>query len=1025
LEQDLDAARQMSRARANSITGPQRTSSHQNPRESPQAPFHPANADQPSAHVNDYLGVSAGVATAATQQHNAAQNEASFGPGNVAYGSSYRPNTSSFSPNSPLHSYQHQQAAQAQAARFYMQHRRQGSNTSVDSASHFIDHRNTQAPGHPVVPQLSPSSFNAGGIRRFSSARQQGSGGIGASALSTSMRYGQSQMEGSALDDENSVLDSQQARGPHLEHRGSTGEGNHSPIIHTPSRRPSLAEADVCFPMRTPGIEPVHPTGGEALSHDAIHLDPRGPYDHLDVLDHNDHANNEQPVLPPGFPWTFDLGALEEYSEQERKRLHEEALANAPPAGLRQRSGAATIATTREASRHQRRGSDFDRMLSGVSPDSDDATFYSRRPKKYTDAENSAATGKSSSRYQRKLALFEGGGALPPPIGSRSGKGAGILGNGTLMEEELARQRADAAQQNKALANNANTKTPLLDRSGQQVPSYHGPDWLAPSDDEEQGNAKLQSSANVPRSLSVGADLSNLVRRAAKGSSTSKSARRPYRRAHSGTHDKQFRFTFYSNALPNTIHARHLHELPAPGQTFEELLMGVAPRPAQDQNSGEKGSDLQQGDANETERRKSGGTIQSNQSVKASNQANSNGQTRPISALTSVMNAGRQEGATAPNTGSNTPDHGPNARSTVTGSTTQYGHGRSSNVGAASGTTAAAASLPAASIEKARALPGGGFRVEQDPETCTWWLDVLCPTDQEMKTLSRAFGIHPLTTEDILMEETREKIELFRNYYLVCFRSFDQDPYSPTYLEPLNMYVIVFREGTLSFHFRATPHPQNVRRRIKQLKDYINVTSDWISYALIDDITDAFGPLIQSIEYEVDSIDELVLILKETEQSDMLRRIGTCRKKVMGLLRLMGNKADVVKGLAKRCNENWSVAPKSDIGLYLSDIQDHLITMTQNLNHYEKILSRSHSNYLAQISIEMTDANNQINDVLSKLTALGTVIVPLNVITGLFGMNVHVPGQEVENLDWFFGIIGVMIFLAVLGYFATIRYLNK
>lgn len=45
----------------------------------------------------------------------------------------------------------------------------------------------------------------------------------------------------------------------------------------------------------------------------------------------------------------------------------------------------------------------------------------------------------------------------------------------------------------------------------------------------------------------------------------------------------------------------------------------------------------------------------------------------------------------------------------------------------------------------------------------------------------------------------------------------------------------------------------------------------------------------------------------------MLRRIGTCRKKVMGLLRLMGNKADVVKGLSKRCNENWSVAPKSDI----------------------------------------------------------------------------------------------------------------
>ncbi|KAJ7797284.1 hypothetical protein B0H14DRAFT_3548343 [Mycena olivaceomarginata] len=305
--------------------------------------------------------------------------------------------------------------------------------------------------------------------------------------------------------------------------------------------------------------------------------------------------------------------------------------------------------------------------------------------------------------------------------------------------------------------------------------------------------------------------------------------------------------------------------------------------------------------------------------------------------------------------------------------------------------------------------PAGEHLGASDAESSTWWLDVQSPTGRRNEdaeqgkpaTLLSVFSIHPLTTEDIQMEETREKIELFRNYYLVCFRSFDQDPYSPTHLEPLNMYIIVFREGTLSFHFRPTPHPQNVRRRIKQLKDYISVTSDWISYALIDDITDAFGPLIQGIEYEVDSIDELVLILKEAEQSDMLRRIGTCRKKVMGLLRLMGNKADVVKGLAKRCNEHWRVAPTSDIvltlgqGLYLSDIQDHLITMTQNLNHYEKILSRSHSNYLAQISIEMTDANNQINDVLSKLTALGTVLIPMNLVTGLWGMNVHVPGQDV------------------------------
>ncbi|KAK4053758.1 CorA metal ion transporter [Microbotryomycetes sp. JL201] len=431
-----------------------------------------------------------------------------------------------------------------------------------------------------------------------------------------------------------------------------------------------------------------------------------------------------------------------------------------------------------------------------------------------------------------------------------------------------------------------------------------------------------------------------------------------------GAGARPYRFSFYSNALPSTIHARSLAEIPGEGQTFEELFSGRKPNPLEEDPS------FRNGDI-----------------------------------------GGDQRGPMSPpsghGTGANTPS--------VAGTHIQ---------GAASMTSSRPAGLANAEArERAKRARErmSLIRSDVDAEANTWWLDVMCPTDQEMKVLSKVFGIHPLTTEDIQMEETREKIELFRNYYFVCFRSFEQDPYSPTYLEPLNMYIIVFREGTLSFHFRGTPHPQNVRRRIKQLKDYINVTSDWISYALIDDITDAFGPLIQNIEYEVDSIDELVLILKEAEQSDMLRRIGTCRKKVMGLLRLMGNKADVVKGLSKRCNENWSVAPKSDIGLYLSDIQDHITTSTQNLTHYEKILSRSHSNYLAQISIEMTDANNQINDVLSKLTALGTVLIPMNLVTGLWGMNVKVPGQDVENLHWFFSIVGCLAAFAVGGAWLTYR----
>lgn len=253
-------------------------------------------------------------------------------------------------------------------------------------------------------------------------------------------------------------------------------------------------------------------------------------------------------------------------------------------------------------------------------------------------------------------------------------------------------------------------------------------------------------------------------------------------------------------------------------------------------------------------------------------------------------------------------------------------------------------------------------------ERPVWWLDVLSPTDAEMKTLAKAFGIHPLTSEDIMLQEQREKVELFRHYYFVNYRSFDQDANSENHLEPVNMYVVVFREGVLSFHFSQTPHPANVRRRIRQLKDFMMLSSDWISYAIIDDITDVYLPLIQNIEDEVDDIDDKILELhssthlgsssvKQRRNSaqekaavsegnvdaggDMLRRVGDCRKRVMTLYRLLGNKADVIKGFAKRCNEHWEVAPRSDIGLYLGDIQDHIVTMTANLSHYEKYVSLS------------------------------------------------------------------------------------
>jgi magnesium transporter len=181
-----------------------------------------------------------------------------------------------------------------------------------------------------------------------------------------------------------------------------------------------------------------------------------------------------------------------------------------------------------------------------------------------------------------------------------------------------------------------------------------------------------------------------------------------------------------------------------------------------------------------------------------------------------------------------------------------------------------------------------------------------------------------------------------------------------------------------------------------------------------DDIVDCFAPIITKIEEETDVIEDEVFIARNDDMHSFLRRIGMVRKNVMGLMKLLGGKADVLRGFTKRCNANYKVTPRMDIGLYLGDIQDHVVTMMTSLAHFEKMLSRSHSNYLAQLSIDNITQGNQANKVLSKITLLASILVPLNLVCGMFGMNVMVPWKDVNNLAPFFGILGILVLFVVI-----------
>lgn len=316
--------------------------------------------------------------------------------------------------------------------------------------------------------------------------------------------------------------------------------------------------------------------------------------------------------------------------------------------------------------------------------------------------------------------------------------------------------------------------------------------------------------------------------------------------------------------------------------------------------------------------------------------------------------------------------------------------------------------------------------IPADIPEAPFWLDVVNPTLADLQRMQTLFDIHPLTIEDVQVLDDREKCEMFEQYLFIAVRTLDQpaalDEYGRQTPTPVNVYMILsVKDYIITVHHTPIPHIASIVHRLERDRRFSALSADWIMYCLLDDIVDEFMPMMKTLELESDSIDDLVLVLSQSDRHEMLRRIGAARKKVTHLLRLLKSKVDVIKSLTKRNEERLH----GHTSIYLRDIYDHVLLMVDNLEHYNETLNRSHSNYIGQINIEMAEYSIKMTWVINKLSAAALLAVPLSLIAGIWGMNVPVPGQP--GTSWkdygpFFAIFGSMSVLMVTMFMVSRRF---
>ncbi|KAL4783705.1 hypothetical protein BJX76DRAFT_329163 [Aspergillus varians] len=332
-------------------------------------------------------------------------------------------------------------------------------------------------------------------------------------------------------------------------------------------------------------------------------------------------------------------------------------------------------------------------------------------------------------------------------------------------------------------------------------------------------------------------------------------------------------------------------------------------------------------------------------------------------------------------------------------------------------------------------LPPEFHDIESNSKGDIWWLDVCDASETDVAAVARSLSMHPLTVEDIALQEPRQKIETFPDYYLISLRTLapsrnEEPPKSigstlpPSAARTMMMYILVFGKGTVTFSQSGSGHVSRVKSRISRLHDRSVLSSDWICYALLDDVIDSFQPNMEAMSRESEAIQDQIFIARDDDMTPLMLRIYNIRKRINHLTHSLSGKSDVLNGFVKRCQtKGWHPGfPEGDLIVYLSDVQDHLVTILGELAHLDEITSRLQSNFLAQTSVNNMRLSVRLNSGLSKVTILATIFVPLHMVTGLFGMNVTVPGEGVESLAWFFGIVGVFVAVILVACFAAMRF---
>lgn len=275
-----------------------------------------------------------------------------------------------------------------------------------------------------------------------------------------------------------------------------------------------------------------------------------------------------------------------------------------------------------------------------------------------------------------------------------------------------------------------------------------------------------------------------------------------------------------------------------------------------------------------------------------------------------------------------------------------------------------------------------------------------------LKRFGEYFDLHPLLIEDIMNTDQRPKTDDYDKYLYVVLKMLQ-------YSKDVNGVIIeqvslVLGENfVISFQEKPEDLFDPIRERIRSKKGRIRSSgADFLYYSLIDVIVDNYFLILEHLSEKIEFLEEEVVSNPTIETLHAIHSLKTnlifIRKAIWPL-----------RELISRLERSESRLFQAETLKYIRDVYDHSIQIIDTVESLRDINSGILDIYLSSIS-------NKMNEVMKVLTIIATIVIPMTVISGIYGMNFVI----MPELQWPLGY-PMALFMMLLVAVIMISYFKK